>query len=312
MRTLVVGAGALGGYFGGCLVRAGRDVTFMVRPRRAEQLARIGLTIISPKGDFTVPARTALAGDIQGTFDLVLVGVKSYSLDQAIDEFAAAVGPNTMILPILNGLGHLDRLTARFGKARVLGGMSNISAGLDADGRVVQFLPSHDLTFGEIAGGPSERTEALEAFLKSADINGRPSALIMQDMWEKFVQLSTLAGITCLMRASIGTILAAPGGQEAIFRLFHECCAIATAAGFAPRPAFIDFDTTLFTTVNSPLKASMLRDIERGSTTEGEHILGDMLNRARALGIETPLLDLARSHVAAYEIARAQTDAART
>lgn len=142
--------------------------------------------------------------------------------------------------------------------------------------------------------------------MKSADINGRPSALIMQDMWEKFVQLSTLAGITCLMRASIGTILAAPGGQEAIFRLFHECCAIATAAGFEPRLAFIDFDTKLFTTVDSPLKASMLRDIERGSTTEGEHILGDMVNRARALGIATPLLDLARSHVAAYEIARAQ------
>jgi 2-dehydropantoate 2-reductase len=311
MRTLVVGAGALGGYFGGCLVRAGQDVTFMVRPRRAEQLARAGLTIISPQGDFTVTARTMLAGNIEGTFDLVLVGVKSYSLDQAIDEFAAAVGPNTMILPILNGLGHLDRLTARFGKARVLGGMSNISAGLDADGRVVQFLPSHDLSFGEIEGGCSERTRALEAFLKSADINGRASELIMQDMWEKFVQLSTLAGITCLMRATIGTILAAPGGQQAIFRLFHECCAIATAAGFEPRLAFIDFDTALFTTVNSPLKASMLRDIERGSTTEGEHILGDMVNRARALGIETPLLDLARSHVAAHEIARAQADATR-
>ncbi|HEY0909628.1 MAG TPA: 2-dehydropantoate 2-reductase [Bradyrhizobium sp.] len=310
MRSLIVGAGALGGYFGGCLVRAGRDVTFMVRPRRAEQLARIGLTIISPQGDFTVAARTVLAGDIHETFDLVLVGVKSYSLDQAMDEFAAAVGPNTMILPILNGFGHMDRLTARFGSGRVLGGMSNISAGLDADGRVVQFLPNHDLTFGEVAGGISDRTRNLEAFLKGADINGRASELIMQDMWEKFVQLSTVAGITCLMRASIGTILAVSGGQEIIFRLFGECCAVATAAGFTPRPAFIEFDTTLFTTVNSPLKASMLRDIERGSTTEGAHILGDMVNRARALGIETPILDLARTHVAAYEIARAQAAAA--
>jgi 2-dehydropantoate 2-reductase len=312
MRSLIVGAGALGGYFGGCLVRAGRDVTFMVRPRRAEQLARIGLTIISPQGDFTVAARTVLAGDIHETFDLVLVGVKSYSLDQAMDEFAAAVGPNTMILPILNGLGHMDRLTARFGSGRVLGGMSNISAGLDADGRVVQFLPNHDLTFGEIGGGISDRTRNLEAFLKGADINGRASELIMQDMWEKFVQLSTVAGITCLMRASIGTILAVSGGQQIIFRLFGECCAIATAAGFTPRPAFIEFDTTLFTNVNSPLKASMLRDIERGSTTEGAHILGDMVNRARALGIETPILDLARTHVAAYEIARAQAAAAST
>jgi 2-dehydropantoate 2-reductase len=310
MRILIVGAGALGGYFGGCLVRAGRDVTFMVRPRRAEQLARTGLAIISPQGDFTVAARTVLAGDLQGPFDLILVGVKSYSLDQAMNEFAPAAGAKAMILPILNGLGHLDRLTARFGAERVLGGMTNISAGLDADGRVVQFLPNHDLAFGEISGGGSERTTALETFLKSAGINGRASDVIMQDMWEKFVQLSTVAGITCLMRASIGTILAAPGGQEAIFRLFHECCAIATTAGFKPRPAFIEFDTTLFTTANSPLKASMLRDIERGSTTEGEHILGDMVNRARSLGIETPTLNLARTHVAAYEIARAQAAAA--
>lgn len=306
MRTLVIGAGALGGYFGGCLARAGRDVTFLVRPRRAEQLAKTGLAIISPQGDFTVPANTVLARDLKGSFDLILVGVKSYSLDQAMEEFAPAVGPNAMILPILNGLGHLDKLTARFGAERVLGGMSNISAGLDADGRVVQFMPNHDLTFGEVKGGISERTRALETFLKSAAINGRASDVIMQDMWEKFVQLSTVAGITCLMRASLGTILAAPGGQEAIFQLFHECCAIATAAGIVPRAAFIEFDTTLFTTVNSPLKASMLRDIERGSVTEGEHILGDMVSRARSLGIETPLLDLARTHVAAYEIARAQ------
>jgi 2-dehydropantoate 2-reductase len=214
-----------------------------------------------------------------------------------------------MILPILNGLGHMDRLTARFGKERVLGGMSNVSAGLDADGRVVQFLPNHDLTFGEISGGTSERSRALEADLKSAGINARASEIIMQDMWEKFVQLSTVAGITCLMRASIGTILAAPAGQETIFQLFHECCAVATASGFEPRPAFIEFDRTIFTAVNSPLKASMLRDIERGSTTEGAHILGDMVKRARALGIETPILNLARTHVAAYEITRAQAAA---
>jgi 2-dehydropantoate 2-reductase len=126
----------------------------------------------------------------------------------------------------------------------------------------------------------------------------------MQDMWEKFVQLSTLAGITCLMRASIGDILAVPNGEQSIFRLFAECCAVATASGFEPRAPFIEFDRKLFTTLDSPLKASMLRDIERGSITEAEHILGDMANRARALGIDTPLLDLARAHVAAYEIGR--------
>lgn len=309
MRTLVIGAGALGGFFGGYLARAGQDVTFMVRARRAEQLARTGLSVVSPHGDFTVPARTVEAGRVQGSFDFILVGVKSYSLDQAMEEFAPAVGAKSVILPILNGLKHLDRLTARFGPERVLGGMANISAGLDADGRVVQLIPNHELAFGETAGGLSERMRELESLLKNSGLNGRASAAIMHDMWEKFVQLSTVAGMTCLMRASFGTILNAPDGRETIFRLFDECCAVATAAGFRPRPAFIEFDTTLFTTPNSPLKASMLRDIERGSTTEGEHILGDMVNRARSFGIAAPILNLARTHVAAYEVDRAKAAA---
>jgi len=309
MRILVIGAGALGGYFGGCLTRAGRDVTFMVRSRRAEQLARDGLHIVSPHGDFAVPVVTLLAGDIREPFDLILVGVKSYSLDEAMDQFAPAVGPNTMILPILNGMGHLERLSARFDAKRVLGGMANISAGLDAEGRIVQFFPNHDLIFGEIAGGSSDRTRALEDCFSNAGFNGRASDRVMHDMWEKFVQLGLGAGITCLMRASIGDILAAPGGREAMFQIFDECCTVATASGFKPRPAFIEFDTTLITTVGSPLKWSMLRDIERSSTTEGEHILGDMAARARALGVETPILNLARTHVAAYEIARARAAA---
>jgi 2-dehydropantoate 2-reductase len=310
MRVLVIGAGALGGYFGACLVRAGRDVTFLVRPRRAEQLARDGLRIVSPNGDFAVPAAPVLAGDLREPFDLILVGVKSYSLDEAMDQFAAAVGPDTAILPILNGIGHLDRLSARFGAEHVLGGMANISAGVDAEGRVIQFFPNHDLVFGEIPGGSSNRTRAIEECFSGAGFSGRASDVVMLDMWEKFVQLGLGAGITCLMRASIGDILAAPGGREAMFQIFGECCAVATASGFTPRPAFIEFDTTLITTVGSPLKWSMLRDIERGSTTEGEHILGDLVARARALGVETPILNLARTHVAAYEIGRARAAAA--
>ena len=103
------------------------------------------LQILSPHGDFTVPATTVLAGGIREPFDLILVGVKSYSLDEAMDHFASAVGPTTVILPVLNGMGHLDRLSARFGAEHVLGGMANTSAGVDAEGRVVQFFPNRDL-----------------------------------------------------------------------------------------------------------------------------------------------------------------------
>jgi 2-dehydropantoate 2-reductase len=304
MRVLVIGAGALGGYYGARMVRAGGDVTFLVREKRAEQLRRNGLQVVSPHGDFAIQPKILLASDLKETFDVVLVGVKSYSLDDAMAQFAPAVGPDTMILPILNGLKHIDALTARFGAARVLGGLANVSAGLDAEGRVVQFMANQTIVFGETDGSLSERALALETLLHVPGIDVRASEAIMQDMWEKFVQLTTLAGITCLMRASIGDILTVPKGEELIFRLFAEHCAIATASGFAPRAPFIEFDRKLFTTENSPLKASMLRDVERGSVTEAEHILGDMANRGRALGIETPMLDIARAHLAAYEVGR--------
>ncbi|MCS3759716.1 2-dehydropantoate 2-reductase [Bradyrhizobium centrosematis] len=304
---LVIGAGALGGYYGACLVRAGRDVTFLVRGTRAEQLRLNGLQVVSPHGDFAVQPRIVLTKDLKEPFDVVLVGVKAYSLDDAMTQFAPAVGPSTLILPILNGLKHVDVLAARFGAARVLGGLANVSAGLDADGRVVQFMANQTIVFGEVEGALSARALALEGLLDVPGIDVRASEAIMQDMWEKFVQLSTLAGITCLMRASIGDILAVPNGEQSIFRLFAECCAVATASGFEPRAPFIEFDRKLFTTLDSPLKASMLRDIERGSVTESEHILGDMANRARLLGIDTPLLDLARAHVASYEVGRRRT-----
>lgn len=307
MRILVVGAGALGGYFGGCLVRAGRDVTFLVRPPRAARLARDGLRISSPHGDFELPVRTVLAGDVREPFDLVLVAVKSYSLAEAADQFAPAVGAATAILPVINGMRHIASLHEQFGADHVPGGMALISATLDADGRVVQLLPSHDLVFGELSGGFSDRIGALSAVLEGAGFNARASDVMMLEMWEKWVGLATSAGITCLMRASIGDIVAAPGGGDAILHLLHENCAVAEASGFKPRRQFIEYCAGLFTTAGSPLKASMLRDIERGSTTEGEHVLGDLASRGRAFGIETPLLDLARIHVAAYEAGRART-----
>ena len=161
MRILVVGAGALGGYFGGCLVRAGRDVTFLVRPQRAAQLARDGLRIRSPHGDFDLPVRTVLAGAVHGKSDLILVAVKSYSLAEAADQLAPAVGPATAVLPVINGMRHVDSLREKFGTDRVLGGTALISATLDADGHVVQLLPGHDLVFGELSGGLSDRIGAL-------------------------------------------------------------------------------------------------------------------------------------------------------
>ena len=312
MRTLVIGAGALGGYYGACLVRAGRDVTFLVRPRRAEQLARNGLQVVSPHGDFTVPAKTVLAGGIDGPFDLVLVGTKSYSLAEAMEQFAPAVGPGTAILPILNGMAHLDQLSARFGAGHVLGGTAMISGMLDAEGRVLHLFASNDLTYGELQRGVSDRVRALERYFEGAGFNAVASGAAMQAMWEKWVLLATNAGITSMMRASLAEICSAQGGADAIRGLFQECQAVAAASGFPPGEDFVARYMGMIGKGGTPLKASMLRDIERGSVTEGGHILGDLLGRAEALGIDTAILRLAHTHVATYEaiLAGAQRKAA--
>jgi 2-dehydropantoate 2-reductase len=307
MRVLVVGAGALGGYYGGRLVETGRDVTFLVRPARAEQIARHGLRIESQHGDADLRPRTVLAGGLDGPHDLILLTVKAYSLDAAMGDMAPAVGPDTAIIPVLNGMRHLDLLAARFGAGRVLGGAAIIAAALGPEGRVVQgTMPNHDLIFGEVAGGTSDRVRAVAAAFEGAKFSARASEAVVREMWEKWVALATLAGMNCLMRAAVGDILASPGGRDAILSLFAECRAVAEAAGHEPRPAFVEFVMGVLTREGSPQTASMLRDIERGGRTEGEHVLGDLAERAERLGVPTPVLRLARCHVAAYEARRAR------
>ena len=227
-----------------------------------------------------------------------------YSLPEAMDQFAPAVSPSTVILPILNGIAHLDTISARFGTEHVLGGKAVISASLDGDGRVVLHAPLHELSFGELPGGFSDRTRALSAVFDGCGFDAPARPNIMQDMWDKFAQLAAGAGMTCMMRASSGDILSVPGGQEAFLALYAEFRAVAAAEGFPSTPSYVAFTTKLITTPGSPLKASMLRDIERGAPTEGEHVLGDLLARAQALNVATPILNLARIHVATYEAAR--------
>lgn len=306
MRILVIGAGALGGYFGACLQRAGRDVSFLVRPGRAEQLTRDGLRIRSPHGDFSTPARPVLARDLRAPADIILLGTKSYALDAAMDDFAPAVGPGTVILPVLNGMSHIDALAARFGAGSVLGGIAVISASLDKEGAITQHFPPHTITFGEVGGGLSERVGHIATMLDVPGCSAKASDAVLHDMWEKFGQMAAGAGMTCMMRASLGDILAVPGGSEAMLAALAESWAVATAAGYPPRPPYAEFAHRLYSTAGSPLKASLLRDIERGAATEGDHILGDITRRARALGVPTPILDLARIHVAAYELGRAR------
>jgi 2-dehydropantoate 2-reductase len=304
LRILVVGAGATGGYFGARLLEAGRDVTFLARPRRAAELAR-GLAVVSPFGDVVLPAPpTVTAETLREAFDIILLSCKAYDLESAMDALAPAVGPQTAILPLLNGMRHLDALSARFGPERVLGGFCAISSTLDPDGKILHFIQIHTLAFGERDGARSARVEAIASALSGAKFDARRSENILQDMWEKWVLIAAGAGITCLMRAAIGDIVAA-GGADISLALLEECAEIAAAQGFRPRPASIESTRALLAAPGSTMMASMLRDIERGARVEADPILGDLLARAGE-PTHARLLRIAYAHLKAYEARRAR------
>jgi 2-dehydropantoate 2-reductase len=306
MRTLVVGAGAVGGYFGGRLAEAGRDVTFLVRPKRRAELAESGLVIRSPIGDATIAnPKTVLASQVSAPFDLVLLSSKAYDLEDAIAAFAPAVGPETAILPLLNGMRHLDILDQRFGKERVLGGQCVIAATLNAQRQIVHLNQAHLIGFGERDGSSSDRVRAIQELMTGARFTAQASTTIVSDMWEKWVFLATLAGCTCLMRAAVGDIASAPGGSDFALELLEECRSVATAAGSNPRRPFLERARVMLTDTQSPFTASMLRDIENNAPVEADHVIGDLL--ARAGDLEVSLLRVVYTHLKAYEARRARS-----
>ena len=310
LKILVVGAGATGGYFGGRLVQAAQsgltdvEVTFLVRPKRAAMLNHTGLLIETPQGNFTLPVRTVQHTDLKWDYDLVLLSCKAYDLESAILSIYPAIGPDTLILPILNGLAHIDRLNAEFGVRRVLGGCCHLIGTLTSEGVVKQLSELHSITFGTRAGNATHAGAVLdqlrEAFMQTP-VQVVYSGDVLQDLWEKYAFLATFAAVTCLMRAAVGDIMAADEGEALMLRLFAECEAAAKHAGHPLRPSAIERCKKVLTDKSSVLTASMLRDLESGGKTESRHIVNDMRLRAIAAGSDATLLSVAWAHLQARE-----------
>jgi 2-dehydropantoate 2-reductase len=306
MKWLVVGAGAIGGYFGGRLAQAGRDVTFLVHAKRQGQLQSAGLSIESPHGPAHVAhPSTLLAEQLSAPYDVVLVSCKAYDLPSAMDAFAPAVGPRTAILPLLNGLSHVGALQQRFGADHVLGGMCVISVALDGNGTVRHLNQAHRLVYGELDGKRSDRASAIQSDFSGAAFDAQLSANVQQEMWEKWVLIATVAGATCLMRAAICDIVKA-GSKDFITGLFEECSAVAAVNGFAPRPAARERLLAFSTNPESTLTASMMKDMEHGARIEGEHIIGELIRHAGADTAKLRLLPIVHTHLRAYEARRSR------
>jgi 2-dehydropantoate 2-reductase len=305
MRILVVGAGAIGGFFGGRLLAAKRDVTFLVRERRARQLAETGLVIKSKLGDVSLPSPPLVsAATLKAPYDVALLACKAFDLEGALAAFAPAVGPDTAILPLLNGLAHLDALASRFAKENVLGGQAGLPLTLDAEGRILHLSDLLTISFGELDGTKSARVAALAAEFAAAGIQAGQSSEILQEMWEKWAFIATAGGITSLMRGAIGDIVAG-GGAPLAASLYDEIGLIAAANGHPLRPATVDRAKALLTAAGSSFNSSMARDVDNGFRTEVEHVVGDMLKRAK--GGEYPVLTTALAHLRTYEARRART-----
>lgn len=304
MRLLILGAGGIGGYFGGRLAEAGADVTFLVRPKRREQLQRDGLRVESPLGNLHLTPQAVVADELEARYDLILFTCKAYDLDSAIEAIAPAVRGTSAIVPMLNGFSHLDRLDERFGAAHVMGGTCQINVMLGKDGVIRHGDPLQRLIFGERSGSTSARAQALADELATSKIDWTLSADIQQDMWEKIVFLSALAATTCLFRGNVGEIASAPGGADAMERALAANVEIATKEGHPPRPGFIDSARRRLTDRAGTWSASMLRDLEGGGAIEGDHIIGWMLDKARKHRVDDTILSLAYTHLKAYEARR--------
>lgn len=301
MKILILGAGAIGGYVGGCLHQSGADVTFLVRPARQQAIQRDGLVIKSTKGDITQTVKTVLKGSEGGPYDIVLLTAKAYDLDSAVEAIAPAVGAGTTVVPLLNGMRHLDVLDAKFGKDRVVGGLARVGVAMSPEGTILHTSPFAAVSFGERDGRePRASLKALDAAVKASGVDGGLHANIVQDLWDKWIMLCSLAATNCLMRGSSGDILEADEGRAIVLETVDECRKTAAAAGHDPGEKGMQTIRGFLTVKGSRFTASMLHDLEKGAMVEADHIVGDMIARAKKAGISTPNLRIAYAHLQVY------------
>jgi 2-dehydropantoate 2-reductase len=309
MKILFLGAGGVGGYFGGRLIEAGVDVTFQLRSQRAQQLAKDGLVINSPLGDAKLPVKTIVTSDGAPKFDLVILACKAYDLIAAIEAIRAHVARGAIVLPLLNGIRHIDELREAFPTDQIIGGICQIEAVLNPAGVIQHKSPFARLIFGLFAdqatGGAAESAASgfAEACAK-AGFTWKRIDPIDQSLWDKWVLIATLAGITTLMRGSVGDVMAAKEGREIIEELLQEAIAVASESGYAPSGEYLASIRKLLMAPGSSFMASMLRDMEKGGPVEAEHIIGDMYHRAHEMGIDATILRLVYCHAQAYEARR--------
>jgi 2-dehydropantoate 2-reductase len=297
MKILIVGAGGIGGFFGAKLQQAGADITYLLRKQRQQLISDKGLTIETPKGSFTIHPQTVLADQLEPVYDLIILACKAFDLDNSLKSIAKASSKG-IILPFLNGFTHLEILDREFGKERVMGGVAHIAATISETGSVKQLTELGSLTIGPRTPEQVALCQELFSLCQKTDFDSFYKENIEQALWDKWVFLASLAGMTTICRGSIGEIAATPYGKELSKRMFVECCAIAVSQQYPISEKAQLTSQEILTKEGSPFTASMLRDLLAGKKNEYQHILGDLIGFASNGSIDCPLLKLAFTHMA--------------
>ncbi|MEC3614516.1 ketopantoate reductase family protein [Bacillus stercoris] len=300
MKFLVVGAGGVGGYIGGRLAEKGNDVTFLVRQKRAQQLKETGLVINSEKGDASFQPVLISAGET-GQFDVVIIASKAYSLDQVINDVKPFIHQESVIIPFLNGYRHYEQLFAAFSKEQVLGGLCFIESALDNRGEIHHTSASHRFVFGEWNGERTNRIKALEEAFTGVKAEVIISGHIEKDIWKKYLFIAAQAGITTLFQRPLGPILDTEGGRHTAQTLIGEIGAVLRKEGVPADPDLEEESFRTMTSMSYHMKSSMLRDMENGQTTEGDHLHGFLLEKAKCLSLAAPVLETVNANLQMYE-----------
>ncbi|MCC9023841.1 ketopantoate reductase family protein [Bacillus nakamurai] len=300
MKFLIAGAGGVGGYIGARLAEKGNDVTFLVRQKRAEQLKQTGLTVKSEKGDVSINPALISAGD-KGEFDAVIIASKAYSLKQVIKDVNPFVHASTVIIPFLNGYRHYNELFDAFSKQQVLGGLCFIESALNEKGEILHTSAAHRFVFGEWSGERTERIRELEKAFADVKAKVIVSTHIEKDIWKKYMFIAAQAGVTSLFQKPVGPILDTESGRNTAKRLFAEIGAIFRSDGVPADPNLEEESYRTLTSMSYHMKSSMLRDMERGQMTEGDHLHGFLLEKAKRLSVETPVLETVCANLQIYD-----------
>jgi 2-dehydropantoate 2-reductase len=302
MKILIVGAGAIGGYFGGRLIEKGEDVTFLVREKRKQELEKYGLLAESVHGEMQISApKTLQAGESADAFDVILLSTKAYHLEGAIRDIRPYTGSKTLILPLLNGIAHMAQLTDAFGEDNVLGGLCFIETTLGENGKVIQTSPVHDLVFGERSGEKTERILKLQETFSGTKANFRLSENIEQEMWHKYLFISTLSGVTSLFRSPIGPIREQSFGLNSIKEVLKEASAIMRGLGAPLADGIEEAQVKKIHEMGYEMKSSLQRDMEKEQAIEADHFFGYLLEKAELLDLDAPVLGAIYANLQVYE-----------